>query len=519
MYTVKGYILLKPRETNSRCILLLGDEELNIFLLNPPFHKKYSRSQRSPAVTKSGVIYYPIWLAYATGAVEKAGFSARLVDAPADGYTLSQVLQQIDEFNPRLVIIDTSTPSIMNDLEVAEAIRERSPEVFIVMVGPHVTALPDDTLNSSHALNAVARGEYDYTVRDLAMCLDGNGDLASVTGLSFKDRDGMILHNLSRPLIRDLDELPFVSQVYKRHLKIESYFYSITQYPEVAIITGRGCPYECTYCLWPQTITGHGYRKRSVENVADEFEFIKKELPQVKEVFIEDDTLTVDHKRSIALSNELIRRGNRLPFTANSRADVNYETLKILKEAGLRLVCVGFESGDQKILDTIKKKITIEKFFQFREAAGKAGIMVHGCFMAGNYGETRQSLKKTLDLAKRLNPDTAQFLPIMVYPGTEAYEVAIQNGNLITTDFKEWLTSDGLHRSLVSHPELTPEEVMQWCDDSRRSFYLRPRYIFNKLIEIVHYPRETYRIFRAARNLIGYLLETDRRNEKMKHVR
>jgi anaerobic magnesium-protoporphyrin IX monomethyl ester cyclase len=286
---------------------------------------------------------------------------------------------------------------------------------------------------------------------------------------------------------------------------VENYFYSITRYPEVAIVTGRGCPHRCTYCLWPQTLTGRRYRRRSIASVADEFEFIARELPQVKEVFIEDDTLTVDQKHAVALAEELIHRGNHLPFTANSRADVSYETLHRLKQAGLRLLCVGFESGDQDVLDAMRKGISVERFHRFREDARRAGVLVHGCFMAGNPGETRESLAKTLTLARQLNPDTAQFFPLMVYPGTVAYEWARHNGYLNTEDFPEWLTPKGLHRSVVDLPDLPAAEVVQWCDDARRSFYLRPRYILAKAWQMIAHPGEARRILRAARVFARYL--------------
>ena len=477
--------------------------KLKILTLNAPFHPKFSRSQRSPAVIKSGVLYYPIWLAYATGVLEQDGFEVRLIDAPADGLSLENVLEIAEEFQPGLIVLDTSTPSIQNDLRVAEAIKQTLPEAAILLVGPHVTAMPAETLQASSAVMAVARGEYDYTVRDVARTLEAAEDLGEVLGLTYRDADGEIVSNLDRPLIRDLDNLPFVSEVYKRHLKVENYFYSITQYPEVAIITGRGCPYHCTYCVWPQTITGHGYRKRSIENVAAEFEFIARELPQVKEIFIEDDTLTVDQRRSQALAQELIRRGNKLPFTANSRADISYETLDSLHQAGLRLVCVGFESGDQKVLDNIKKNITVDQFYQFRDAARKAKVLVHGCFMAGNPGDTHESLRLTLDLAKRLDPDTAQFFPIMIYPGTEAFEWASSNKYMLTEDFDEWLTDDGLHRTIVSQPGLSAQEVVAWCDEARREYYLRPRFVASKVWEIITNPREAGRIVKASRTFLS----------------
>lgn len=483
---------------------------VNVLMLNPPFHPRYSRSQRSPAVIKSGVMYYPIWLACATGVLEQAGFNVQLVDAPAAGYDLEYVLDLAAEFRPRLVVVDTSTPSIHNDVEVAEAIKSRVSEAFLLLVGPHVSALPEASLQLSPAIDAVARREYDYTVRALAQLLDGGGDLGTThcEGLSYREQDGTIIHNSDRPFIEDLDALPFVSQVYKRHLRVEDYFYSITRYPEVTIVTGRGCPHRCTYCLWPQTLIGRRYRKRSVANVADEFEFIAHELPQVKEVFIEDDTLTVSQKRAVALAQELIRRGNRLPFTANARADVSYETLRWLKQAGLRLLCVGFESGDQQVLEAMHKGITVEQFYDFREAARRAGVLVHGCFMAGNPGETRESLAKTLKLAQKLRPDTAQFFPLMVYPGTEAYEWAARNGYLAADDFRDWLTPDGLHRSTVSRPDLSAEEVVAWCDHARRSFYLRPRYVAGKAWEVIAHPREARRIFKAAGVFARYLFRS-----------
>ncbi|MCX7683045.1 MAG: radical SAM protein [Anaerolineae bacterium] len=478
---------------------------MNVLMLNPPFHPRYSRSQRSPAVIKSGVIYYPIWLAYATGVLEQDGFNVRLIDAPAAGYDTSWVLSFAGEFRPRLVVIETSTPSIHNDVAVAEALKSRVPGVFVLLVGPHVSALPEETLRLSPAVDAVARREYDYTARDVARLLDGGGDLAGIPGLSYRNEDGEVVHNADRPPIEDLDALPFVSQVYKRHLRVENYFYSITRYPVVTILAGRGCPYRCIYCLWPQTLTGHKYRKRSPADVAGEFEFIARAFPQVKEVFIEDDTLTADQEYVQALAYELVRRGNRLPFSANSRPDVSYETLRLLKQAGLRLLCVGFESGDQRVLKALRKGTTIEQFYEFRAAARRAGVLIHGCFMAGSPGETRESLDQTLALAMRLRPDTAQFFPLMVYPGTEAYRWAQCHGYLTTEDFSEWLTPDGLHRSVVSHSGLSAEELVAWCDYARRAFYLRPRYVLAKAWEVITHPAEARRMFKAAGVFVKYL--------------
>jgi anaerobic magnesium-protoporphyrin IX monomethyl ester cyclase len=179
--------------------------------------------------------------------------------------------------------------------------------------------------------------------------------------------------------------------------------------------------------------------------------------------------------------------------------------LEALRQAGLRLVCVGFESGDQQILDAIKKMITVQQFYDFRLAARQAKVLVHGCFMAGNPGETRETLNKTLELSKKLNPDTAQFFPLMVYPGTEAYEWTKRNGFLSTEDYRDWLTPDGLHRSVVTYPDFTAEDLVEWCDNARKSFYLRPRFIINKIWEMVSRPKEIIRLLKAFRTFIKYL--------------
>ncbi len=482
------------------------NQKFNVLTLNPPFHARYSRSQRSPAVIKSGVLYYPIWLAYATGVLEQDGFQVKLVDAPAAGYDLQRVLGVVDDLQPNLIVVETSTPSIYNDLEAAGAIKSRCPRAFIVFVGPHATALPEETLTLNSALDAVARGEYDFTVRDLARTLEAGDDLDRVEGISYRGRDGTIVHNPDRELIQDLDSLPFVSEVYKRHLRIEDYSYSIALYPQVTIVTGRGCPYKCTFCLWPQTITGPNYRLRSVSNVAEEFDYIAHELPQVKDIFIEDDTFTIDQERCISLAKVLIQNGNNQCFTANSRANVPLETLEWLTKAGLRLLCVGFESGDQEVLNAMKKGMRVEQFYQFREDASRAGVLIHGCFMAGNPGETRETLAKTIHLAKQLNPDTAQFYPLMVYPGTEAYELAQKNGSLRTMDFHEWLTPDGLHSTVINQPGLTADDLVAWCDQARRSFYLRPGYILSKAWQMLAHPREAGRIIRSTRIFSKHLL-------------
>jgi radical SAM superfamily enzyme YgiQ (UPF0313 family) len=461
-----------------------------------------------------------MWLCYAVGYLEKAGHEVRLIDAPAAGMSLDQVIETVRDFDPEMAVLGTSTPSIYSDVEVGDALKRAFPQIFVTLVGVHVSALPEETLALSPNISAVAFGEFDETLVDRARKLSSaknsidDDTLATIRGLAFRDNSGEIKRNETRPYIEDLDAIPFVSQVYHKHLDIAPYFYGHSRHPLVVIVTGRGCPFQCTYCVVPQTMQGHRYRKRSIESIVQEFLYIRDNFPGVKEIMIEDDTLTADRKRCRALAEALIATGgHKIPWSANSRADVDYDTMRLMRKAGCRLFCVGFESGDQTILDNIKKSITLDKIENFIRDAKRAGIMVHGCFMVGNRGETKETLAKTLNFAKELTPDTAQFYPIMVYPGTSDYEWFSEKGWVVSQDFRKWLTEDGLHSSVVSNPDLTYEELVTFCDRARREFYLRPTYMFSKFKQMIVYPQEAKRIAKAGFTFFRYLLQPSIKNK------
>lgn len=479
---------------------------MNILFLNPPFLKKFSRPQRSPAVTKSGTLYFPLWLAYAAAVLEeKGGHTIDFIDAPADGYDLDYVLQRTKKLNPNMIVMDTSTPSIYNDVDIAGRLKDEFPESFIVLIGTHVSALAEDTLKISGKVDAVARGEYEYTLLELAKTIAANGDLKSVAGLSFR-MDGAIIHNPSRRYIENLDDLPFVSKVYKKFLSIENYFNPNALYPMVTITTSRGCPFPCTFCVYPQTLMGRGFRLRSIENVVSEMEYIIENFPQAKAIFFEDDTMTVNKKRCKELAELIIKKGIKISWTANARVGLDYETMRIMKEAGCRSFCVGFESGSQKILENMKKKTTVKEMEEFMADAKRAGMLIHGCFMVGLPGETMETMEATLELAKRLNPDTVQFYPVMIYPGTEAYTWYKEKGLIVTDDFSKWLTPEGLHNTVIMTEGLSSAEIVGFCDHARRVFYLRPGYLFYKLWQMITHPREIRRTAKSARTFLKYLI-------------
>lgn len=489
---------------------------MRILMLNPPFMGKFSREQRSPAVTKSGTFYYPMWLAYATGVLEREGFEVRLVDAPAKDLRAEEMREFIQSFSPSLVVVDTSTPSIYNDVKVAEDIKGIVPDSVVVLVGPHVSATPSETLSLSDNVDVVCRGEYDYAVRDIARAMERGRGFNHITGISYR-RGGEIVHNGGRAWVDNLDELPWVSRTYKKHLDYTKYFYAHSKCPIVTILGGRGCPHQCVYCVYPQAFSGRKVRFRAVGDICDELQFILKEFPSVREIMFEDDTLTVNKKRCREFSEEILKRDLKLSWSANSRADVDLETLELMKRAGCRLLCVGIESGVQEILDRMKKRLKVETIRAFTLDAKRAGILVHGCFLAGTPGETKETLEATLRFAKELNPDTAQFFPLMVYPGTEAYEWAKERGYLTTEDFSKWLTEDGLHNCVVSQPGLSSQELREFCDRARWEFYTRPKYLLGKLLQAVRKPEERGRLMKSGRNFARHLVKGARAGSAGRH--
>ncbi len=470
---------------------------MEVYVINPPFVPGFSRSQRSPQVPVGGTLYYPYWLAYATGAMEQAGHEVMLVDAPAEGMESADIEQQLEEFRPGLIVVDVSTPSVKNDVAIAGRLKELRPEAFVLLVGTHVSALAEETLALDARIDGVAVGEYDYTVRDLANCLSEDAEPATVPGLVLR-KDGGFMSTGSRALIEDLDALPYVSGVYHRHLDPRHYYFTLCDYPMVQLFTGRGCPYRCFYCLYPQTLHGHRFRQRSAENVVGEFEFIRQEMPEIREVVIEDDTFAVSVPRVAALANLMIERRLGMKFQANLRADTKPEALELLAKAGCRMATVGFESGNQEVLDKMHKGLRLEQSREFVRKCREVGILVHGCFMVGNPGETPETMQETLRFALELECDSVQFYPLFAYPGTEAYEWA-KSGDLFTTqDFSEWLDEAGANRCVLSPPGLTPDEIVVFCRRAYRAYHLRPSYLVRKAWQALTCPREGLRSVRNA---------------------
>jgi hopanoid biosynthesis associated radical SAM protein HpnJ len=414
--------------------------------------------------------WYPTWLAQPAALVE----GSKLIDAPAHDLSWDDIKHEFDAHD--LVILHTSTPSFGQDVQTAELIRQHNPKIMIGMIGAKVAVESEKALEASKAIDFVARNEFDFTCLDVA-----NGmPLAQVQGISYRDTDGRIVHNPDRAVIEDMDVLPFVSPIYKRDLTIEKYFGGYLRHPYVSFYTGRGCKSRCTFCLWPQTVGGHNYRTRSIPHVIEEVKYVLNEMPQVKEIFFDDDTLTDNLPRVEALSKALGELGFGKPgfpvsWSCNAKANVPRKTLEIMKQGGCRLLLVGYESGNQQILHNIKKGLRVEVARQFTKDCHELGIVIHGTFILGLPGETLETIEETIRYALEINPHTIQVSLAAPYPGTFLYRQAVENDWFDGTD--HLLTDGGTQIAQLSYPHLPSDVIFDKVEEMYKRFYFRPRKI------------------------------------------
>ncbi len=442
---------------------------MKTLFLSPPSFDGFdggagSRYQARREVTS---FWYPTWLAQPAALVP----GSKLLDCPPHSIGIAECLREAKQYDH--VIIHTSTPSLQNDCKVAEAIKGNRRHTTIGFVGAHAAVLPAETLGASWAIDWVGRKEFDYTCKEVA---EGR-PLADVKGLSYR-KGGQVIHNPERDLITNMDELPWVVDVYKRDLQIEKYFIGYLNHPYLSVYTGRGCPAQCIFCLWPQTIGGHRYRVRSPENVAAEMAYAKKLFPQVKEFFFDDDTFTANLPRAREIAKRLKPLG--ISWSCSSRANVNCETLKVMKECGLRVLMVGYESGSQEILHRIKKGITIEEAKQFTKNCHELGITIHGTFILGLPIETKETIEQTIRYAQELDIFSLQVSLAAPYPGTELYELARQNG-WFARKRTDIVHRDGFQDSTLEYPGLSKEEIFEAVERFYRAYYLRPKPILRIL--------------------------------------
>jgi hopanoid biosynthesis associated radical SAM protein HpnJ len=438
--------------------------------------------------------WYPTWLAQPAALVP----SGRLVDAPPAGLTLADVTPLAREHE--LAVLHTSSPSFAGDVKVAAALKAENPSLLVGMVGAKVAVEPEPSLTASPAIDFVAREEFDFTIAEVA---DGR-PLAEVRGLSYRSSDGRVVHNPDREILTDMDRLPSVVPVYKRDLQPGNYYIGYLRHPYLSLYTGRGCRSRCTFCLWPQTVGGHVYRTRSVESVLTEAALAKELFPQVKELFFDDDTFTDDRGRAEEIARGLGRLG--WTWSCNAKANVPRETLAVLRENGLRLLLVGYETGSQQILINIKKGLRVDRARRFAADCHDLGITVHGTFILGLPGETKETIRETIQFAREVNPHTIQVSVAAPYPGTELYRQAVANGWLpADDDGTALLSEDGTQLSALSYADLSHSEILDSVDTFYRRYYFRAGKLAEMSAELARHPQTAVRRLREGAEFVHFL--------------
>ena len=459
---------------------------MRTLFLNPPSFQGFDggASSRWPSTREIESYWYPVWLCYPAGMLP----DSKVLDAPPHGVSIEQTVEMGKDFE--LLVLFTSTPGFHVDVKIAEMMKDANPKLKVCFVGPPVTTEPDKTLDSTNAIDFIVRREFDHQIASYAK----GTPLDELPGVSFR-KNGVYIHNAEGPVIENLDELPWVSKVYKRDLDFKRYNVPFLLNPFVSLYTSRGCPAMCTFCLWPQTHSGHRWRLRSKEDIVNEVKYIKGNFPGLKEIFFDDDTFNYREARTIELCKEF----EKLDFTwsCTSRVTTSEDTLKAMKDAGCRLMIVGYESGDQQILKNIKKGATVEGAKRFTNQAHKLGLTIHADFIVGLPGESRESIRKTIDFAKNLDCETIQVSIAHAYPGTEFYDFAKQN-SLITIGS---MSDDQGHQlPHVIYPGILDEaEMMEWVERFYGEYYFRPKAAWRIVRKAIFDNAERKRLYKEAR--------------------
>jgi hopanoid biosynthesis associated radical SAM protein HpnJ len=462
---------------------------MRTLFLNPPSFEGFDggASSRWPASREIESYWYPVWLCYPAGMLA----DSKVVDAPPHKISIEQTVEMAKQFE--LLVLYTSTPGFHVDAKIAGMMKDSNPKLKVAFVGPPVTVEPEKTLKSTKAIDFLVRREFDHQIAGYAQ----GKPLEELPGVSFR-KNGDIVHNPEGPAIEDLDALPWVTKVYKRDLDVTRYNVPFLLNPFISFYTSRGCPAMCTFCLWPQTTSGHRWRLRSADDVANEVRYALENFPQVKEIFFDDDTFNYRKDRTIELCKKL--KPLNFTWSCTSRVTTDYDTLKAMKEAGCRLLIVGYESGDPQILKNIKKGATIEMALRFTENCKKLGLVIHGDFIVGLPGETHESIRKTIDYAKRLDTETIQVSIAHPYPGTEFYDYAKKN-NLISIDS---MTDEVGHQlPTVIYPGLDKSELMEWVERFYGEYFFRPRVIWRIVRKAIFNTHDRQRLTKEAKEYMA----------------
>jgi radical SAM superfamily enzyme YgiQ (UPF0313 family) len=411
-------------------------------------------------------------IAYMASYLEREGYKVKILDSNCERISVSDIGKRIKEYNnPKFIGITATSALINNALSVARICKDVFPSSIVVMGGVHPSVMPDETL-SNEAVDLVVRDEGEMTMSELV----SGKRYEDIDGLSYY-KDGKVTHNPNRKLIENLDDIPPPAY---HLLSMDRYYPAVGSYkrlPAMSIFATRGCPGRCIFCY--RTFYGR-VRKRSAESIIKEIELLQRDFG-IREIAFYDDTFTCFKKEVKRFVELLLEKKIDITWSCFSRPDhIDKELLKVMKKGGCHLILFGVESADEKILETINKRISLTHVKEAVRDARKIGIETRASFMFGNPGETEETVKKTINFAIELDPDEVQFNITTAYPGTELYKWAKEKGYLDIRDNKNFNMSD-INMKL---PTISSELLDKYYKASHKMFYLRPRIIIRRLLHI-----------------------------------
>lgn len=450
-----------------------------VLLINSPFEQEEESVGRTKSIKKVLNIVQPLGIAYIAAILEKLNIEVKIVDC-AIGISFSELFKTIAKDPADVIGITSTTPAFVKAKKLAEFIREKFPEMKIIIGGAHITALPKETM-STGLFDIGVIGEGELTIEQLFKNYKNKRfeRLDEICGIIYKDSKG-IHQNKDQIFIEDLDSIPLAA----RHLLPHPKFYrptpaSCRMVPYAVIMTSRGCPSKCTFC--DRKIFGERLRMRSVDNIFQEIEELVSEYG-VKEIRFFDDTFTINKKRVYDICDEFEKRKLKLPWTCLTKAScVDGPLLKRMKQAGCWQVLYGFESGDSRMLKLLKKGNTVTINKRAIRLTKEAGLEVRGDFIVGTPGETWESLERTVQFTIDMKLDYAHFNKFIPFPGTELYEILTKQG--YTFDFSKSTILD--HKQIYyTNPGMNKDEFSRFLDRANKRFYLRPNHILRRLLSI-----------------------------------
>lgn len=472
---------------------------MKVLVTNPPWPGPgygLRSDVRWPHRRKDKFIEYPTYLAYLCAIFKKAGMDVVFVDGIIEELSIEDFAQRVHQIKPEMMVMECSTPSIEYDLLTAKTVKQSSPNTFILLVGSHPTVFHEEIMKDNESVDGICRGEFDYTARDTALALANKENLSKVLGLTYRE-NGKVKVNENRPLIKNLDEIPFPDRSLVHIPNYVSAHYSGKN--ATFIISSRGCPYGCIFCLWPRTLYGRKTRFRSPENVVEEIAQLKHDYG-VKELYFDDDCVVQDRERLIKICQLMIKKGLTMKWFCQARVTVDEEMLRYMKESGCHTIFFGVESGDPEMLKRMKKGITLDQVRNAFKLARKLGIKAQAFFMFGLPGETDESRRKTIKFAKEIKPYSAQFATAVPHPGTVLYETCMKKGWL---KFDSWEDFDACN-FLIETPDFNRKVIERARAKAYRSFYLRPGYIFRTALTINNWP-EAKRVINSGLSILNRL--------------